>query len=375
LESLGYEVGPTDPCVFVKQVGGRIFILLLYVDDILAIVDKEDAERITAHLVAKFGTVVFERNGELSYLGMEIEISDEGTKIDMSFYVRQIIGDAEERSVLTEYESPGTKETFVAQEGAGILCKKSRIYFHSTVAKLLYLAKRARPDILTVVTYLCTRVQCATVEDERKLGRILGYLKGTVGRTLLLKRSNMEGTVAAYVDAAYALHADSKSHTGVVIYVGGTLAYVASRKQKCMSKSPTEAELIALTDNLGLVELFQEFVEFVSRKKIEPPVVYQDCNAVVTLVTKGGGKLRTKHLRARMHLGKEMVDEGRIAVVYKSAEGMEADGFSKPYDPAKHKPFAAMIQGEAGQQVGAMQNGERSQAKTLERSGKMQGKS
>ena len=82
-----------------------------------------------------------------------------------------------------------------------------------------------------------------------------------------------------------------------------------------MSKSPTEAELIALTDNLGLVELFQEFVEFVSRKKIEPSVVYQDCNAVVTLVTKGGGKLRTKHLRARMHLGKEMVDEGRIAVV------------------------------------------------------------
>jgi hypothetical protein len=241
LESLGYEVGPTDPCVFVKQVGGRIFILLLYVDDILAIVDKEDAERITAHLVAKFGTVVFERNGELSYLGMEIEISDEGTKIDMSFYVRQIIGDAEERSVLTEYESPGTKETFVAQEGAGILCKKSRIYFHSTLAKLLYLAKRARPDILTVVTYLCTRVQCATVEDERKLARKLGYLKGTVGRTLLLKRSNMEGTVAAYVDAAYALHADSKSHTGVVTYVGGTLAYVASRKQKCMSKSPTEA--------------------------------------------------------------------------------------------------------------------------------------
>ena len=54
---------------------------------------------------------------------------------------------------------------------------------------------------------------------------------------------------------------------------------------------------------------------------------------------------------------------------------MEADGFSKPYDPAKHKPFAAMIQGEAGQQVGAMQNGERSQEKTLERSGKMQDKS
>ena len=82
------------------------------------------------------------------------------------------------------------------------------------------------------------------------------------------------------------------------------------------------------------------------------------------MVTKGGGKLRTKHLRARMHLGKEMVDEGRIVV--------EADGFSKPYDPAKHKPFAAMIQGEskAGQQVGAVQNRERSQVKSQERSQK-----
>ncbi len=91
--------------------------------------------------------------------------------------------------------------------------------------------------------------------------------------------------VRAYVDAAYALHGDSKSHKGVVIYVGETLAYV-SRKQKCMIKSPTEVELIALTDNLGLVELFQEFDEFLTMRKAPMPVVHQDCSAVVTLVTK-----------------------------------------------------------------------------------------
>jgi len=49
LEELGYSVGPTDPCVFVKQVGDRIYILLLYVDDILAIADKEEAEKKRAH--------------------------------------------------------------------------------------------------------------------------------------------------------------------------------------------------------------------------------------------------------------------------------------------------------------------------------------
>jgi hypothetical protein len=109
-----------------------------------------------------------------------------------------------------------------------------------------------------VVIFLCTRVQDATVEDRDKLDRVLGYLRWTEEYVLVLK-PYVEGKITAYVDAAYALHNDSRSHTGVVIYVGETLVYVSSKKQKCMSKSPTEAELIALTDNVGLIELFHKF--------------------------------------------------------------------------------------------------------------------
>jgi hypothetical protein len=286
LEKLGYSVGPTDPCVFMKQVWNRIYILLLYVDDILAIANKQEVEKIQAHLVAKFGSVQFKTGGRLSYLGMEINVTDDGTRVDMSFYVKQLLEDVEERMSLMVYASLGTKETFVANDEVQELQESDRVFFHSTVAKLLYLSKRARPDILTVVTYLCTRVQNATVEDERKLARVLGYLKGTVSRALLLRATGTDCRVVAYVDAVYALHGDSKSHSGVVIYVGNTLVYVPSRKQKCMSKSPTEAELIALTDNLG-----QEFVDFVTKKTTKTPVIFQDCNVVVTLVTKGGGKL------------------------------------------------------------------------------------
>jgi hypothetical protein len=124
--------------------------------------------------------------------------------------------------------------------------------------------------------------------------------------------------------------------------------YVSSKKQKCTSKSPTEAELIALTDNLGFVELFQEVVEFLTMSKQKPETIYQDCSAVVTLIMKEGGITRTKHLRARMNLGREVVEENRASILHVKAEDMKADGFSKPYDPAEHKPFAVMIQGEAG---------------------------
>jgi len=44
-----------------------------------------------------------------------------------------------------------------------------------------------------------------------------------------------------------------------------------------MSKSLTE-----------FIELFQEFVEFLTGKKVNVPIVFQDCSAVVSLVMKGG---------------------------------------------------------------------------------------
>jgi hypothetical protein len=152
--------------------------------------------------------------------------------------------------------------------------------------------------------------------------------------------------IVAYVDAAYAVHNDSKSHSGVIIYVGDTLVYLSLKKQKCMSKSPMEAELIALTNNLGLIELFREFLEFVTQSPVPMPTIYQDCSAVVSLVTKGGGKTRTKHLRARMNLAKEMVGEARADIVHVKEPVMKADGLTKPYEDANHKKFAKIIQGE-----------------------------
>jgi hypothetical protein len=140
------------------------------------------------------------------------------------------------------------------------------------------------------------------------------------------------GKITASVDAAYALHQDSKSHMGVIVYEGGTLVYVTSKKQKCMSKSPTEAELTGLMNNLGLLV-----------KKMKVPMVYQNCNAVVTLVTKGGGQMYTQHLQARMNPGKEMVDQVRIMLKVIKGEEMDMDDSSTPHNPIEHKKFAMKL--------------------------------
>jgi hypothetical protein len=227
LEDQGYQVSETDRCVFRKKKGKKIFILLLYIDDILANVDSKEAEKLKQNLIKRFGSVQCEVSGRLSYLGMQINIRETGTVIDMTCYVKQLLEGVD----VPVSASPGTKFTFMVTENAKVLDEVDCKEFHTKVAKLLFLSKRARPDILTVVSFLCMRVQTATTEDQAKLNRVQGYLKGMQDRVLLLHNQE-KSEVRAYIDAAYALHNDSKSHSGVVLYVGRTLAYMCRQRNR-----------------------------------------------------------------------------------------------------------------------------------------------
>jgi hypothetical protein len=127
---------------------------------------------------------------------------------------------------------------------------------------------------------------------QRKLAHLFGYLEKTRDQPLILKPQGIFN-IEAYVDASFATHMDEKSHTGVLVKMGGVGVYFASRKQKCVTKSPMEAELVALSENIGCVDLFHEFVSFILNCAVNIPTVYQDNTSVISLVTLGGGKVRT----------------------------------------------------------------------------------
>ena len=50
------------------------------------------------------------------------------------------------------------------------------MFFHHNVAKLLFLCKRARPDLQTAVAFLSTWVQRPDRDDYKKLARAMKYL-------------------------------------------------------------------------------------------------------------------------------------------------------------------------------------------------------
>jgi hypothetical protein len=124
--------------------------------------------------------------------------------------------------------------------------------FHTIVAKGLFLTKRARQDIQPGVAFLCTRVQNPTEGDWAKLRRLIQFLKSTENDVTTLTADDSH-VIKWYVDAAFAVHDDFKSHTGATMTLGDGVILGGSTKQKVNTRSSTEAELIGLDDYIAKV--------------------------------------------------------------------------------------------------------------------------
>jgi hypothetical protein len=214
--------------------------------------------------------------------------------------------------------------------------------FHSTVQLLLYIAKRARPDILTAISFLTTRVTIATDEDEGKLIRVLKYLKGT--KDLCLVISGSDGMlISAYIDASFAVHGDGKGNTGVVIFTGKGAVYSKANKQKLVARSSTEAELIGVSDGLVQVLWTKMFLEAQGYSP-GPAKLYQDNKSTIILAEKEKlTSYRTRHVSERNFFIKDRIESKDVELKYMATEAMVADFFTKPLQGSLFIKFRDII--------------------------------
>jgi len=211
--------------------------------------------------------------------------------------------------------------------------------FHSVVAKLLYIAKRVRPDILTAVSFLSTRIQSPSDEDWAKLSRVLKYLKCT--RTLgLILGCTAERSILAFVDASFGVHPDGKSHNGQGTSWGRGLLQASSTKQKLVVKSSTEAELVSASDESSAVIGVCNFVKGQGRE-LGPAILHQDNQSTMVVIERGRFTGRnTKHVNVRYFFIKDRVEKGELEIKYLPTGSMIADGLTKPLQGAlfrKHR--------------------------------------
>jgi hypothetical protein len=70
LKIVGYTNSEVEPCVFRKIEGSNVHLLVVYLDDILMIVSKEEMERLQKVFVDKFQCVTIDVGKEQLCLGM-----------------------------------------------------------------------------------------------------------------------------------------------------------------------------------------------------------------------------------------------------------------------------------------------------------------
>ena len=333
LKKLGFTQNPYDACLLNKVVDGEQVTVIVYVDDVkISSKNKKLVDDTLQGLREVYKTLTVTEGAVHEYLGIKIDHSTPGQAVlSMVKMVKEVVNDYEFKNGEKVANSPASNDLFHSSTSEDVdqpLEDKERETFHSVVAKLLYIAKRTRPDVLTAVSYLTTRVKEPNVGDQARLDRLMRYLKGSVDLELTLKPEGLN-KVQCYIDASHGCHKDGKGHTGVMITLGSGSIYASSKKQRLVSRSSTESELIGISDGICQAIWTRNLLKE-QGYKVEPVVLYQDNTSTLTLVTKGRSTSeRTKHVDRKYFFIHDRIETGEVVTSYKPTKEMIADILTK----------------------------------------------
>jgi hypothetical protein len=291
------------------MIDGNQITIQFHVDDLkISHVKQSVVDSVLSDLNNKFGTskkpLAATTDNIHDYLGITIDYSERNkVKCTMYDYLEDILAEMPDDMNGTA-PTPASDNLFDVDEDSTALNEKESDFFHWTTARLLFAAKRARPDLQVAVAYLCTRVKSPNQSDYRKLTRVIKYLRLTISIPLVLGW-NGTGELRWSVDASFAVHKDMRSHTGAVLTLGQGALMSMSLKQKINTKSSTEAELVGVDDAMNFVKWIQLFVEEQIKsinddsilKKIGSDVVIEQDNKSTIQLENNGQASSTKRTR------------------------------------------------------------------------------
>jgi hypothetical protein len=333
MESLGFYVSSKDQGVFIKRDGNDWIYVTVHVDDLLIVAKSDELSTwLTDSLQKEYGESDVQVDN-LSHLGMNI-VNDTKTGIIRLNQIGYIETYLEKYNIVgnRQTKTPSSAELYDPSEDSEQASDEDQVLFRSQVMSLMYLAKRTRPDFLKEVAWLATKCAKATVEDLSHLNRLNVYLANTVKYEANIYCKSL--TIHCYSDASHMVHSDCKGHTGVTLSLGSENFpfMVISKKQKLVSRSSTEAELIALDEGVVQVMWARQFlIELGQGVTSRPSKIFQDNKSTIVLAHKGPtGQGKSKHIANKFFYVTQCIDSRDVEVLYLPTEMMIADILTKP---------------------------------------------
>jgi hypothetical protein len=274
-----------------------------------------------------FNKITVEKGPVISFVGMTFDFTVEGiVHVTQGGYTQDILLS---NNVYKKASTPATVDLLKIDEELPLLPDDDKREFHSLVYKLLYLAKRTRPDILEPTQFLSKRINVSTQEDKQKLDRVLHYINETSYMGLKLG-ANSPIEVIAYIDASYGVTKERRGHTGSMITLGTGSIHASSKDQSINTKSSCECELVGLSDGLSQVIYTRNFL-IGQGYNVPPATVMQDNTSTINLAQNGmSNSEKTRHIDIRYFFVTDRIKSGDIIIQHMGTENMIADLLTKP---------------------------------------------
>ena len=129
--------------------------------------------------------------------------------------------------------------------------------------------------------------------------------------------------------------------------LGDATIYVKSSKQKIVTRSSTESELVKISDALSQVLWTREYL-LSAGLEMSPAIIYQDNQSTIFLANKGRSTSeRSRHIKIRCFFVQHYIEAGEIKLQYLPTWQMVADVLTKPPHGALFKIFADQLTGNS----------------------------
>jgi hypothetical protein len=295
LLSKGFKMGKVDTTLFTKKLGNDLFVLQIYVDDIIF-------RSTNQHFCEEFGKMMaseFEMSmiGDFSYFfGLQIKQMKNDTFVSQDKYIKDMLkkfGMDESKSISTPMGINGSLDS----DASGNMVDQKM--YRSMIRSLLYVTA-SRPDVIFSVC-MCARFQATPRESHLKVTkRILRYLKHTQNVGLWYpKGARFE--LIGYSDSDYTgCKVERKSTSGICQLLGRSLMPWSSKKQNSIALSTSKVEYILASSCCAQLLWMKATLSDFGIKFKQVPLLC-DNESVMKLTNNPVQHSRTKHIDVCHH--------------------------------------------------------------------------
>lgn len=243
IRKFGAKSSNDDPCIYLKNGGDQLIIIIVYVDDILIISPNTDSiVDFREHLRRSFDVSDL---GELKYcLGLDFERLNDGIHMSQATYINDILRIFEMLDC-NPVSTPLDASVKMAKIDPWEEHDGDRPPYRELVGALLYRFVATRPNIAHAASLLSQYKDCFGRTHWAAAKRVLRYLKGTTRFGILF--GSRQSPLTGFVDADWGGSVDDRrSFTGYAFTWNGGIISWESKKQKTVALSSTESEYTAL---------------------------------------------------------------------------------------------------------------------------------